>query len=337
MSAKVEEINDSHLFAFDDLLSQVRGQARQRAFGWRTLDRLEIGFNPGDLTIVAGRTGHGKSTVLLNILLHWLESYPDERYLLFSYEIPPAAVALKLVSTLTRKRGGIGWSYHDVRRWVQNEHDPAANDLNKQEVRDALAQMQAWQDRLIIVYEPEWDVLKLIDCARDLSRRVGPIAGLIVDYLQLVQPPPGRYENREHEVTMVAKELKKLAVELGCPSMAAAQIGREAAEVTDWVPDGTLEDERVLRAIAKRRPQLHHLREGGGEREADLVIGLLNYRADYVAAAEQAGLDKSIVETGNAGPFDVAVIKNRYGQLGLATLVIESRTGYVRDAGVFGR
>jgi replicative DNA helicase len=309
MSAKVEEINDSHLFAFDDLLSQVRGQARQRAFGWRTLDRLEIGFNPGDLTIVAGRTGHGKSTVLLNILLHWLESYPDERYLLFSYEIPPATVALKLVSTLTRKRGGVGWSYHDVRRWVQGEHNPTANHLNEQEVRDA----------------------------RDLSRRVGPIAGLIVDYLQLVQPPPGRYENREHEVTMVAKELKKLAVELGCPSMAAAQIGREAAEVTDWVPDGTLEDERVLRAIARRRPQLHHLREGGGEREADLVIGLLNYRADYVAAAEQAGLDKGIIETGNAGPFDVAVIKNRYGQLGLATLVIESRTGYVRDAGVFGR
>jgi replicative DNA helicase len=119
--------------------------------------------------------------------------------------------------------------------------------------------------------------------------------------------------------------------------MAAAQIGREAAQISDWIPDGTLEDERVLRAIAKRRPQLHHLREGGGEREADLVIGLLSYRADYLAAAEQAGMDKLVIETGSAGPFDVGVIKNRYGQLGLATLVLESRTGFIRDAGVFGR
>src|SRR5262245_15989921 len=196
-SANIQEPHDHHQLAFEDLLGQVRGQARQRAFGWRALDRLEIGFNPGDLTIVAGRTGHGKSTVLLNILLHWLESYPDERYLLFSYEIPPVAVALKLVSTLTRKRGGVGWSYHDVRRYVQGESNPAADHLSQREVEDALAQMREWQSRLIVVYEPEWNVLQLVDCARDLSRRVGPMAGLIVDYLQLVQPPPGRYENRE--------------------------------------------------------------------------------------------------------------------------------------------
>jgi ABC-type hemin transport system ATPase subunit len=55
---------DNYSFALNTLFGQVRQQARQRSFGWRTLDRLEIGFNPGDLSIVAARTGHGKSTVL---------------------------------------------------------------------------------------------------------------------------------------------------------------------------------------------------------------------------------------------------------------------------------
>lgn len=332
-AARLED-ND-HGFALNDILARVRAQARQRSFGWRTLDRLDIGFNPGDLSIVAGRTGHGKSTVLLNILLHWLESYPDQHFFLFSYEIPPTSVAIKLLSTLTRKRGGAGWSYHDVRRWLQDgEVGPS---LKEEEIRESARIIEQWQSRLTVVYEPEWDVLKVAEYTRGAAGRAGATGGILVDYVQLVQPPPGRYENREHEVTMVAKELKRLAVETHSPVVTAAQIGREAALVTDWIPDGTLEDERVLRAIARRRPQLHHLREGGGEREADLVIGLLNYRADYLAAAENAGMDHLLIETGNAGPFDLAVLKNRYGQLGLAALVMESRTGFLRDPGVFGR
>jgi replicative DNA helicase len=333
----IRSVDNDHAFALDDLFAQVRSQAQQRSFGWRTLDRLDIGFNPGDLSIVAGRTGHGKSTVLLNILLHWIETYPDQRFFLFSYEIPPTAVAIKLLSTLTRKRGGVGWSYHDVRRWLQEGRVAPNSPLKAEEIRESVRIMERWQDRLTILYEPDWNVTKLADYTRSISGHAGAIGGILVDYVQLVQPPLGRYENREHEVTIVAKELKRLAVETRSPVVTAAQIGREAAQITDWVPDGALEDEKVLRAIAKRRPQLHHLREGGGEREADLVIGLLNYRADYLAAAENAGMDHLLLETGHAGPFDLAVLKNRYGQLGLATLVLESRTGYLRDPGVFGR
>ena len=330
-------MNQESDLALNALFAQLRDQARQHSFGWRTLDRLDIGFNPGDLSIVAGRTGHGKSTVLLNILLHWLESYPEENFVLYSYEIPPITVAIKLISTLTRKRGGVGWSYHDVRQWLQDGTKPGEAKIDEKEVREAVDLLHRWGKRLNVIYEPDWDVVRLADNTRSLAERVGPIGGVLVDYVQLVQPPPGRYENREHEVTIVAKELKRLAVEMRCPVLTAAQIGREAAQITDWVPDGSIEDEKVLRAIARRRPQLHHLREGGGEREADLVIGLLNYRADYLAAAENAGMDQWVIETGNAGPFDLAVLKNRYGQLGLATLVLESRTGYLRDAGVFGR
>ena len=132
--------------------------------------------------------------------------------------------------------------------------------------------------------------------------------------------------------------MKRMAVNLDCPVAAAAQISREAARMTDWIPDGTLEDEKVLRAIAKRRPQLHHLREGGGEQEADLVLGILNYQADYMQACEDAGLEQMArVETGGAGPFEVNVMKNRFGELSIAPLVLEARSGYIRDPGVFGR
>ncbi len=325
-------------FSVDGLLARVRAFRAQKHFGWATLDSLDIGLNPGELAIVAGRTGHGKSTVILNILLHWLETSPDQTFLFFSYEIPPEAVLLKLLSATSRKYGAIGWSYHDVRNWVQENHSETLEQLDQAELDVALRLMHEWQKRLIVVYEPDWPVNKLAAYTRELCERIENLGGIMVDYIQLVTPPPGSYENREHEVAAVARELKRLGVRVDCPVVAAAQIGREAARISDWVPEGTLEDERVIRAIAKRRPQLHHLREGGGEQEADMVMGLLNYRADYLTAVEEAGIDeRTRTQIGASGPFDVAILKNRFGRLALASLVFESRTGYLRDAGVFGK
>ena len=87
--------------------------------GWKALDHRDVGFFPGELAIVAGRTGHGKTTVILNLLLHWLENYPNDRFILYSYEIPAESVLIKLVSSLTRKIGANGWTYSDIRRWIQ--------------------------------------------------------------------------------------------------------------------------------------------------------------------------------------------------------------------------
>lgn len=101
------------------LLDRMRSAGSSKTSGWSTLDRRDVGFFPGELTVIAGRTGHGKTTVILNLLLHWLETCPNERFLLYSYEIPGNSVLTKLVSALTRKNGVHGWSYSEIRRWVQ--------------------------------------------------------------------------------------------------------------------------------------------------------------------------------------------------------------------------
>jgi replicative DNA helicase len=210
--------------------------------------------------------------------------------------------------------------------------------LQQREIEEAIKTLSRWQKRLIIHYQPSWNVLDVEKSARELQGAGRKIGGIFVDYIQLVAPPPGSYESLEHEVTATAKHLKRLGVDLSCPVIAAAQIGREAADIAGWIPEGDIEDERVVRTIAKRRPQLHHLRQGGGEQEADLVVGLLNYRADYIAALEDNEDNRQRLEAvGTSGQFDVAVIKNRYGVLGIAPLVLESHSGYVRDPGVFGR
>ena len=96
------------------------------------------------------------------------------------------------------------------------------------------------------------------------------------------------------------------------------------------VPAGEFNERGVQDAIRRRRPQLHHLREGGSEQEADLVLGLLNYRADYI----EERTDTTREERGRPGPLEVLALKNRFGELGLATLVLEGRTGFIRDLNV---
>jgi replicative DNA helicase len=312
----------------DELLQGIRAACEGRRSGWGALDDLGVRFHPAELAMIGARTGHGKTTVLLGLLLNWLARYTKDRFCFFSYELPPEAVLLKLASCLTRRNGGRGWTYYEIRDWLQGI-ERVSGYPDPLELEQALDQLRQAQDRLHVIYRPEWSVSELCAAALKVGER-GPVGGVLVDYLQLVPPPAGQYDRRDIEVSQVARRLKALAVELSCPVVAAAQIGRQAAQQGERIPDGEFESRAVQEAIRKRRPQLHHLREGGSEQEADLVLGLLNYRADYLEDRE----DLASGERDRPGPLEILVLKNRYGQMGLARLTLEGRCGLVRDAQV---
>ena len=321
------------------LLDRVKVSGAGRTCGWTALDQRDVGFYPGELTVIAGRTGHGKTTVMLNLLLHWLERYPEDRFVLYSYEVPLESVYVKLLSALTRKLGVNGWTYSDIRKWVQTGSLGAESLGTMQELQQAMDWLRANQSRIEVVYQPDWNVERLAQDARMRAVREGArrLGGILVDYLQIVPPPGVAFENREHAVALTARMMKRLAVSLQTPIVSAAQISHEASRLLDRVPEGPFASEKVRRAIAARRPQLHHLREGGGEQEADLVMGILNYRADYQQAHDIEKVDYGTLGEAEASLFEVLVLKNRNGSLGLAALSFDSRTGFIRDRGLFER
>jgi replicative DNA helicase len=325
-------------FSVNGLIETIVKRGKNKPFGWRILDERDIGADPGDLVVVAGRTGHGKTTVVFNLLAHWLERYPEETYVIFSYELPPESIMIRMLSILTRMHGAVGWSYRDVQRCLQGGDQRVRPGLKVAELHRAVAELKSWEKRLIVVYQPDWNVIEVVRHCHEIAPKIPHLGAIFVDYLQLVGPPPGKYESFALEVAHTARQFKRLAVRLGCPVVAAAQIRGISIANTGEIPFGTLEDRRVLEFIAKRRPQLHHLADAGGEQEADLVLGILNYQADFFAVREEAGLEQlSRKETGNAAPFEVGVIKNRHGALGTSPLVLEAASGCIRDPGVFGR
>ena len=229
---------------------------------------------------------------------------------------------MKLASLLTPNEGD-AWTYYQIRDFLQEKDRSDYPD--SQGLEAVWTKLQAWEDRFLPIYRPTWDADQLAGYARRLKDEGRRIGAVLVDYLQLVPAPEGDHERRDIEVSAVCRRLKALSVELDCPVLAAAQLGRQSV-ADSKIPAGDFMDSNVLDAIRRRRPQLHHVREGGSEQEADLVLGLLNYRADYLAEQE----DHPDREEDH-GPFEVLGLKSRYGGTGIARLTWEGRTGTLRD------
>lgn len=311
-------------FAVDRVVTDIRAAAEPKRSWWPELDELGIRFQSKELTLIGARTGHGKTTALVNLLASWLEHYTEERFLYYTYEIPIDALLLKMAALVIRKQTGTTWSFYELREFVRKGTVPEG--LSADDVQQALDTVKQWEHRLTPVYIPDLSADQLSEHAQQAKATAGNIGGVLVDYVQLVPAPPGRYERRDVEVSAVARTLKRLSVNIACPVVAAAQMSREAIGQSD-IPRGRPFDALpVQEAIQKRRPQLHHLREGGSEQEADLVIGLLNYRADFVSDREDASRD----DRNRPGPLDVSILKNRYGDLGVVTMVLDGRSGLIR-------
>ena len=125
-----------------------------------------------------------------------------------------------------------------------------------------------------------WDVTTH---ARILARHQH-LAGVVVDYMQLMTTPRGDRRPRHEVVAEQSRQLKILAGELDCPVIALSQLNRQSEQR----PGGG--------------PSLADLRESGAiEQDADVVL-LLN------VPVEGGMPDQS--------RLDVAVAKNRHGPLG---------------------
>jgi replicative DNA helicase len=206
--------------------------------GFKKLDELTAGFQPGDLVIIAGRPSMGKTAFALNVA----------RHAAVEHKIPTAIFSLEMAS------------YQLAQRLLCSE---ARVDAHR--VRAGTLPDQDWQKLSIgvgnlaeapvfIDDSPMLNVLEIRAKARRLQaeRDIGLV---IVDYLQLMQGPRGA-ESRQQEISIISRSLKSLAKELQVPILALSQLSR-AVEVRG----------------GDRRPQLSDLRESGAlEQDADVVL-----------------------------------------------------------------
>jgi replicative DNA helicase len=301
LARELSERDESGLAAVAGRLKRV--QAR-RLSGWPMLDAQETWFADGGLSLVLGRTGHGKTNLLLNLALHWQEQVPEALVLVYSLEMTQEQLARRLLAmqASSGQSAGKGWGKH-----------------------------------LLLLYTPRWDVERL---AADALRRAAgrPRCSVLVDSLTALGAPPHArtHGRRDLELGEVCRRLKELAVALDGPVVATVPARRDnlnaaGTPLRDLLAHGAeYTAPEVEDAIRRRRPRLEHLPESGLDAHADVVVALLNFVADY-----QEELDpehRQVFKARPVGGVELASLKHRDGGLHGAELQMDMRSGRIFEA-----
>lgn len=227
--------------------------------GFTDLDRMTHGLNRGNLIILAGRPGMGKTSLALNIAQN-VAMRENRGVGVFSLEMSQQELALRILCSeadvpFSRLRAG----HLSGKQWSH--------------VITTVRKTSAAP--LYIDDSANPTLLEVASKARRLKAEKG-LELVILDYLQLMQAG-GHYENRNLELGAISRGLKQLAKELDLPVLALSQLSRQ--------PERRGKD---------HRPQLADLRESGNlEQDADLVAFI--YR-DEVYNSEPENENKGLAE-----------------------------------------
>lgn len=265
---------------YSDTLEELEERASGTvglATGFYDWDRMTQGLVKGNLIIIAGRPGMGKTSFALNVAQH-VAIREEQAVGIFSLEMGEKELAQRILASESDLPFG------RIR----------AGDLSEGEwVRLHDSVRQTGTAPLFIDDSPNPSLLELASKSRRLKAEKG-LALLIVDYLQLMQAG-GRYENRNLEIAAISRGLKQLAKELEIPVIALSQLSRQ--------PE---------RRAGDHRPQLADLRESGSiEQDADMVCFIYRDELYNKDDPENKGMAELIISkhrNGETGSIDLVFL-----------------------------
>ena len=258
-----------------------RKGASSATTGFASADRILTELPPGEMTIIAGDSGHGKTALLLNILEH--NAARGVNVLLFSLETTAASIGTRIITQQT------GIARKDF--------------YTDDSLRDITGAIEAIQRRYANFYiddNSNPDVGYIHRKVREMaSRGLGP-AIVAVDYVQLMDPGASK-ESRERAVNEASRGLKHIAKSCNLNAIGLSQLNDERRKKTSPM---------------KRRPGRGDLRESKAIfHHAYQLMTIWRPEADYLDDGEEDDCPAEWVGMGELG-----IIKNKDGALGRVKL-----------------
>lgn len=223
------------------------------------------GFRKGELIVVAGRPGLGKS-VLSTDFARKASIQDGERSIIFTLEMPEQQVLERITAAEAR---------------IPLRAIKTRNVDRKQLAIAAGAGARISGSPLTIDYAPGCTLDHIRSQLRWLARE-DPAKLAVVDYLQIMSAP--KNPRRDIELGMVTQQLKAMAGEFGLTIVLLSQLNRDSQKRND------------------KRPQIGELKDSGSiEADADVVI-LIHREDAYEAESPRAGEAELIVAKNRSGP-----------------------------------
>lgn len=244
-------------------------------FGLKDLDDIVRSLRPGNLAIIAGRPGTGKTVLGMNLAEH-VCLYGGKSALIFSLEMSSAELAKRTLASVS-----------SVSQQKLETGECLNSEDTKSSVTAAVGRLAAMDMR--ICDKPGLTFSRITSIAR-FQHRAKPLDLIVIDYIGLIgSEPTSRHQNRNQELGAISRGMKALAKELGLPVVALAQLNRGIESRTD------------------AKPRMSDLRDSGEiEQDADVII--MVHRDDDENRGATGLTDVDVVKVRHAKP-DHAVLQ----------------------------
>ncbi len=280
----IKEINKSRgvdtpepYFVHDFLEDVTQAEAGLKT-GYKEIDE-KINIPRGALTFIAGRPGHGKTTMMLNLLVNMLNEYQEKNFYFFSYEEAKWRLTLKLIMNIAGVERHKDQNFRAYKNYIKNKRG------SENRIEKALQTFENYtQEGRLFLVDKAMSSDDLASTIHYLAERDDNIGGIFIDYVQKI-PSPASESQRYREIASVTETLRETAQSLNIPIIAGAQANRDA--------ESTL--------IKKS-----HLRESGDiEQDANTILGVYN--------KAEAGVDEGEESKKKKVDLKVNVVKGREG------------------------
>lgn len=255
--------------------------------GFYDFDKLTSGLHPNELIIIAARPAMGKTAFALNIAVNAALA-TNKAVAIFNLEMGAEQLMFRMLSAASSVEG-------NKLKTGKLSHD----DWKK--INEATSELG---DAPIFIEDTPGITIGEIRAKCRRLASAGNLGLIVIDYLQLISGGPGYGNNRQQEVSDISRSLKTMAMELGVPVIALAQLSRNV-EVRE-----------------NKRPIMSDLRESGSiEQDADIVSFL--YRDDYYT--------KQVDNPDGVSISELIIGKHRNGATGTIELLFEKNISNFRN------
>ena len=211
----------------DEMRATVEEDSNLIPFNLGHLDTFAGGMTRKEITVLGGRPGHGKTTLVINIIRGLIEQ--GYRVMLFNREMSNTEMLKKMVVMESN-----GLKYGDIRR----------NDLseNSKEEFELVSEKMKHNYENFLMYD---NVRTLDDCLREIAKHKPDV--VIDDYIQLIDVS-GVKEGRRFEIEKIMQEYKWICKQENCSSILVSQLNREIEKrfdprprMSDYAESGVIE------------------------------------------------------------------------------------------------
>ena len=194
-------------------LQEIRSGANLTKFGMPQLDWVAGGMSKGEITVVGGRPGHGKSTLAVNIIKGLVEN--KTKVLVFNREMTSEEIWRKLMVMESKSL-----SYQKMRRGMYK---------NNKEI-DSLDKIMRTK------YAPYLTMMDNIRNLNDTMREISKVKPKVIidDYIQLINVE-GK-SDRRFEIEQILYEYKWICKQYDISAILISQLNREVERRIDPEP-----------------------------------------------------------------------------------------------------